>query len=277
MKKVGLALSGGSSYGFAHIGVIKVLLQNNIPIDVISGTSMGALIGGCFAAGLSVEEMEKILTKFTRKYFVDVNPFFYADSGLLYGKKVTKYLQGLIGNKNIEDCNIKYCAIASDLVSGNKYVFTKGEVVNAIRASISIPGIFRPVKIDKMCLVDGGASDNLPVEDARALGAEMVIGVDVCSFYKKQNNLKSPLDILVSASNLLVSNLVQAQQDKGDVYIHIAQPTVKFNNYSPEESMKSIKIGEEYAKKFLPEIRKALGIPQPDKKQKKPATEEPKN
>ena len=109
-KKVGLALSGGAALGFAHIGVIKVLLQNNIPIDVISGTSMGALVGGVFASGMSIEDMENVLQNFSRKNFVDINPFILTD-GLLHGKKVTDLLRKLVGDKKIEDCNKKYCAI----------------------------------------------------------------------------------------------------------------------------------------------------------------------
>ena len=92
MKKVGLVLSGGAAYGFAHIGVIKTLLKHNIPIDVISGTSMGALVGGVYAAGISIEEMESVLKGFSRRNIVDFNPFVLTDTGLLHGKKVSNFL-----------------------------------------------------------------------------------------------------------------------------------------------------------------------------------------
>lgn len=260
MKKVGLVLSGGSAYGFAHIGVLDVLIKNNIPIDIITGTSMGALVGGFFATGMKVEEMQAILTKFSRRQIIDFNPFVLTDTGLLFGKKVTHFLKKIVGDKKIEDCQKKYCAIATDLCNGKKVVFENGSLVEAIRASTSVPGIFKPVKRGKQCLVDGGASDNLPVSDARRLGAELVIAVDVCSFYKKQNNLKTAYDIVISASNLLVSALVQQTKDKGDIYIKIDQPKVSFDKFTSSDVKYSILAGRRYAKAFLPQIKKALGI-----------------
>jgi NTE family protein len=123
---------------------------------------------------------------------------------------------------------------------------------------MSIPGIYKPIRQGKMVLVDGGSSDNLPVEDARERGADIVISVDVCSYYKKENDLKTAIDIVVSACNLLVSNLVKAQDDKGDIYIKIDQPNVSFAKFSAEDAIKSIKNGEEATKKVLPEILKLI-------------------
>ncbi len=260
MEKVGLVLSGGSAYGFAHIGVLKVLEENNIPIDIIAGTSMGAIVGGLYSAGMTTKEMEEVLKSFSRNRIVDFNLFGIFDEGFLYGKKVTKFFSNLIGDKNIEDCEKKFCCVASDLASGHKYVFEKGPIVQAIRASMSIPGIFRPVKIDKMCLVDGGISDNLPVEDARRLGATKVISVDVCSYYKKQNNLKSAVDVIISATNLLTSNYVKQVADKGDLYIKIDQPSVSFDKFSADDIEKSIAYGRRYAKEMLPEIKRMLNM-----------------
>lgn len=260
-KKIGLVLSGGSAYGFAHIGVIKVLEENGINVDIVGGTSMGSIVGGLYSAGVPVQQMEEILTKFSRKKIVDINPFSFADDGLLYGKKVTKFIKDIIGDKNIEDCGKEYYCIASDLVNGKKIVLDKGPLTMAIRASMSIPGIYKPIRHNKMILVDGGSSDNLPIQDARQRGADIVIGVDVCSFYQKQNDLKSAFDILISACNLLTSNLVQSQQDKGDIYIKIDQPNVSFAKFTAEDAINSIKNGEEATRKMLPEIlEKIKGI-----------------
>ncbi len=257
-KRIALVLSGGSAYGFAHIGVIKVLEKNGINVDIVGGTSMGAIVGGLYSAGITIEKMEEILTKFSRKQIVDFNLFSFADDGLLYGKKVTRFINKIIGDKEIEDCEKQFFCVASDLVSGKKYVFDKGHLTTAIRASMSIPGIYKPIRQDKMVLVDGGSSDNLPVQDARARGADKVIAVDVCSFYKKENNLKSAIDILISSCNLTVSNLVKAQEDKGDVYIKIDQPNVSFTKFSADDAKKSIAYGEKMAKKMLPEILKVI-------------------
>ena len=260
MEKIGVVLSGGASYGLAHIGVLKELEKNNIPIDVIAGTSMGALIGGLYACGVKINEMEEILKKFTRKNIVDINIFALHDSGLLHGKKVVNFLKKLIGDKKIEDLKIKFCAIASDLNSGNKIVINSGSVVDAIRASISIPGIFKPIRKDNICLTDGGTCDNLPVDDARNMGATKVLSVDVCSFYKKQEKMKSPFDILIASSNLMISNLVNCKKDKGDYCLQIKQKNVKIDKFDSENSFNAIKNGSREAKKYMEEIKKALNI-----------------
>jgi len=258
MKKVALVLSGGSAYGFAHIGVIEELEKNNIPIDIITGTSMGALIGGLYSAGISTNEMKKIISKFSNIKIIDLNPFGLTDAGLLYGNKVVKFLNKTVNSKRIEDCEKKFACVSTDLNSGEKYVFKNGDLATAIRASISIPGIFKPVKIDNYCLVDGGASDNLPIDEARNMGADIIIAVDVCSFYKRQNNLKTPVDILISAINIFVSNLVKSKTDKADIYIKIDQNDVDFNKFNEKNALKSISHGGTEAKKFIEKIKSKL-------------------
>lgn len=257
-KKIALILSGGSAYGFAHIGVLKVLEKNNIKVDIVGGTSMGAIVGGCYSAGMSVKKMEETLVGFSRRKIMDINPFVLTDDGLLFGKKVTSFLNKLLENKQIEDCNPKFFCIAADLEKGKKVVFNKGNMVDAIRASMSVPGVFKPIKKDGMCLVDGGICDNLPVADARKMGANVVIAVDVCSHYKKENKLKSAFDIIISACNLTLSNWIKSTNDKGDVYIKIDQPDVAFLKFSYEDAIKSIKNGEKMAKKMLPKILEAI-------------------
>ena len=268
MKKVGLVLSGGAAYGLAHVGVIKVLVQNNIPIDYISGTSMGSLIGGLYCAGMTTDEMEKVLERSTRNMIVDLDIFGLTEGGLLYGKKVVNFLRKLVGNVNIEDLKIPYCAIAGDIKAGKKYVFKNGDLIDAIRASISIPGIFKPVIKDGMHLVDGGVCDNLPVGEVRNLSAEKVIAVDVCTFYSHEPKLKSVIDVLINSSNMLVSQMVQAQKDKGDVYIKIDQPNVNAEQLNYQNSLNAIKNGEEAALKALPKIRRMLKIKAPRKSRK---------
>lgn len=258
MKKIGLVLSGGSAYGYAHIGVLEILQENNIPIDVITGTSMGALVGGLYCAGVTTQQMREILSKFSRRKFIDINPFLLTDGGLLLGTKVEKFLKGIVGNITIENLKIPFRAVATDLESGKKFLFKKGSLVQAIRSSISVPGIFKPVRMGGMCLVDGGNSDNLPVIDARNLGADLVISSDVCTFYKKQGRLRTISEILISSANIFVSNLVKNQSDLGDVYIKIDQPDVSFIRFSYKDALKSIEHGRKYAIEMLPKIKELL-------------------
>ena len=260
MKKIGLSLSGGGAYGFAHIGVIQVLEENNIPIDIITGTSMGALVGGAYAAGVSTSKMLEVTEKFRRSSFMDINPFLIANSGLLMGNKVIRLLKTIIGNVNIEDCKTKFCAVACDLKTSKKVAISSGDMVEAIRASLSVPGIFAPVRKNGMFLIDGGSADNMPIEDAREMGAEVVIASDVCTYYTPHNNLKNVIDVMISASNAMIANQVKYKEDKGDVYLKIDQPNVNQFGFTPEEIKNSINNGRAVAESVLPKIKELLKI-----------------
>ena len=259
-KKVGLVLSGGGAYGYAHLGVMQVLEENNIPIEVVTGTSMGALIGGVYVAGVSTPKMIDISTKFRKSNFLDINPFMISNPGLILGNKVSKLLKNIVGNVNIEDCEKKFAAISCDIKTGNKVSIREGDIVDAIRASISVPGIFAPVKKGDTLLIDGGAVDNMPVEDARELGADFVIAVDVCTYYEPHKSLKTLFDILISSSNIMVANLVDKKKDKGDVYIQINQPGVTQDNFTQVEIKRSIEYGRKIAEEMLPNIKQKLKI-----------------
>ena len=191
--KVGLALGSGAARGLAHIGTIKVLEKNKIPIDIIAGSSMGALIGGAYASGLKVETMEEIATnvdwKLTAKMFSPTVSF----SGFIDGKRISDFLGHIIGNKNIEDLDIRFACVATDILSGEEIVIDQGSLIEAIRASISIPVFFTPVKHKDSFLVDGGIVNPVPVDLARRLGADTVIAVNVIpqiSYSLKKSKMK---------------------------------------------------------------------------------------
>lgn len=258
MKKIGLVLSGGSAYGFAHIGVLEVLERNHIDFDIITGTSMGAIVGGLYTCGIKVKEMKKILTSFNRYKVVDLDLFGLNNGGLVSGNKIIKFFKKHVGEKKIEECEKKFACIASDLVTGNEVVLNSGSLAEAMRASMSVPGLFKPVKIGNSVLVDGGLCNNLPVKQARELGSEKIISVDVTSYYKKENNLKSAIDILVSGINLTVSRTMKGIKDKGDVYIYIEQPNTAFTKINQKNALTSIRYGKKAAKAMLPEILKLV-------------------
>jgi NTE family protein len=258
MKKLGLVLSGGSAYGFAHIGVLEVLEKNHINFDVVTGTSMGAIVGGLYACGIGAEKMKEILTSFTQNKIVDVNIFGLIDGGLVYGKKILRYFKKFVDDKKIEDCEKKFACVATDLVAGEEVVLNSGSIAEAMRASMSVPGLFKPVRKGKKVLVDGGLCNNLPVKLARELGADKVVSVDVTSYYKKENQLKTPLDVLISGMNLSVARTMSDIKDKGDVYLHIEQPRTAFTKLTRENAMISINYGKKVAKAMLPEIKNLM-------------------
>ena len=177
--RIGLALGSGGARGSAHIGVLKVLEENHIKPDVIAGTSMGAQIGGLYAAGMSttdlVDTWESISFAKVARTLLPTIPW----SGWSSGSSIVNTLHRLIGNIKIEDLLIRYGAVATDLKTGLPYTITEGEVARAVRASLSVPGLFTPVWIDGHLLIDGGVTNPLPVSTARQLGADVVVAVDV--------------------------------------------------------------------------------------------------
>ena len=177
--RIGLALSSGGARGAAHVGVLKVLEKAGIVPNVIVGTSMGAEFGGAYAAGISVSELERLWqsTSFGRvfKSLLPTIPW----SGWSSGNAIRRFLRDLFGDRTIEDLPIRFGAVATDLESGFPIALTEGSLVEAIRASLSVPGLFTPVWIHGHLCIDGGVSNPLPVDTARVLGADVVIAVDV--------------------------------------------------------------------------------------------------
>lgn len=179
--KIGLALSGGGARGLAHIGVLKILIREGIPVDCIAGTSMGSIVAAFFAAGFSIEEMEEIAIRFSRMRelakLIDLTP---NRRGLLEGNRVREYFHHLfVEDRLIENLSIPILINAVDLVSGNEIVFRKGSLLQAIFASSAVPGIFSPIESGDGLLIDGGVLNNLPVDHAWSMGPDIVIGVDV--------------------------------------------------------------------------------------------------
>jgi NTE family protein len=173
---VGLALGGGAARGFAHIGVLQTLLAHGIKPDVIAGTSMGAVIGGCYAAGQldSLADWARSLTRRRILGYLDVS---LSGSGLIRGSKLARRLEGKIGTVKIEALGTRFAAIATEIETGHEVWLTRGRLLEALRASYALPGVFAPVRIGDRWLVDGALVNPVPVSAARALDARLVIGV----------------------------------------------------------------------------------------------------
>lgn len=176
--RIGLALGGGAARGLAHIGVIEELLDAGIKPDVIAGTSMGAFVGGAYAAGKfdAIESWAKTLNMRAFMSLLDVG---LTRGGVIDGQRVCDWLDELGMEQPIESLPIPYAAVATDLADGSEVWLKEGSLTAAIRASISVPGILRPVLLDRRWLVDGGLVNQLPVSTCRALGADFVIAVNV--------------------------------------------------------------------------------------------------
>jgi NTE family protein len=174
--KIGLALSGGAARGFSYIGVLKVFEKHKIPIDYISGTSAGAIIGSLYASGYSAKEIGEIITSTPWSSIFDISDF---RSGLIGQKKINKYLKKLLKGKQFKDLNIPLAVTAVDIGNGSEVVFDSGDVANAVNASMSIPGIFAPVKIKNRYYIDGGVVDPCPVGILNRKKIDIKIAVDL--------------------------------------------------------------------------------------------------
>jgi len=183
-KKVGLALSGGGARGLAHIGVLKILEKNKIPIDFIAGTSMGAFIGAMYSAGPNIKKLEKDFLDEPWKKSFDYN--ILPTQGLIKGDKIEKWLATKIGDIDFKDLRIPLFVTAFDLKSKREVIFSKGNVTEAVRASISIPGVFVPLENNGRWLVDGEIIDPIPSEILTKAGAEIIIAINVNAAIEKE-------------------------------------------------------------------------------------------
>ncbi|MBY0144595.1 patatin-like phospholipase family protein [Neobacillus niacini] len=249
---IGLALGSGGARGFAHLGVIKVLKEAGIPIDLIAGSSMGALVGSFYGAGIEIDRLYKLSTAFKRKYFLD---FTVPKMGFIAGKRVKDFIKVFTHSKNIEDLSIPLGIVATDLLTGEKVVFKKGPVAEAVRASISIPGIFVPEKINGRILVDGGVSDRVPVSVAKEMGADIVIAVDV-SRVKRNAEITSIYDVIMQSIDIMQTEILINREIASDIMIR--PPVEVYSSRAFTNIDEIIILGEEEAIKQIDLIKNVI-------------------
>ena len=178
-KKLGYALGGGAARGMFHIGVLNVLEEYGVTPDIIAGTSMGSIIGAMYASGLSPGDLKQIACGIDWKQVIRLTDIVaLPKSGLIQGKRIVALLKSILGDVGFSQLKCKYAAVAADLYTGQQVTFTEGSLIEAIRASISIPAIFTPVYHEGRYLVDGGLVNVVPVSVCRDLGADFVVGVN---------------------------------------------------------------------------------------------------
>jgi len=175
---IGLVLGGGAARGFAHIGVIRTLIAKGLVPDIITGTSIGAVVGGCHAAG-KLDEIEAWGRSLTRRSLLGYLDVSFSGSGLLSGGKLADKIAEAIGDITIDKLPVRYAAIATEIGTGHEIWITRGALQEAMRASYALPGIFPPIRLGERWLVDGALVNPVPVSVARALGARLVIAVNV--------------------------------------------------------------------------------------------------
>ncbi|MBN2908276.1 patatin-like phospholipase family protein [Polycladomyces sp. WAk] len=250
--KIGLALGSGGARGWAHIGVLKVLREAGIPVHMIAGSSMGSLVGALYANNLKLDMIEGLATRLKRKYWVDLT---VPRKGLIIGDKVRELIRLLTHGKSIEELSIPLAVVATDIIKGERVVFTSGPVDLAVRASISIPGIFEPVEWEDKILVDGGVIDRIPITVVREMGADLVIAVDVVPRFNKVK-IRSIFDVIAQTLGVMERQILSRQLIEADFLIHPELSEISPTAFHQVE--KCIRLGEEAARAHVERIRERI-------------------
>lgn len=253
--KIGLALGSGGARGLAHIGVIKILEENNIPIDYIAGSSIGAMIGGIYASGLDIGEIEKIALNMTNRgmfSLIDLR----VGKGFIKGERVNSFIANNLVAKDFKDCRIPFSAAATDIKTGEVVVLDSGNLAEAIRASISMPLVFQPVERDGRVLVDGGVGSPVPVEIVRKMGADIVMAVNLDKHYVDDDWRSGLLDIAYDSMNIMRHYLSLYQSKEADIVMNLDLGSNKW--YDFVNGQNKILTGERMMKKEIPYLKELM-------------------
>lgn len=251
--QIALVLGAGSARGLSHIGVIQVLLENNIPFHLLVGSSMGAMIGGIYASGADIYMLARMVEYMNHGVLYDVN---LPRMGFMAGRKISNFLELMTKNKTFAELDIPLLVVATDLITGETVVIEEGSVAQAIRASISIPGVFRPVRDGERVLVDGAVTDRLPVRVAQEWGADIIIAVDVTFCGGKKIVIRNTLDVIMTSLDILQKQQFDSVSPLADILI---QPAL--GGYSPqdfEHSRELVELGRIATLDKIEDIKKTI-------------------
>lgn len=250
--KVGLALSSGAARGLAHIGVIKVLEEENVSIGYIAGSSMGALVGALYAVGITPRVMESLAISLDKRRWVDWK---FSGLGAMGGKKVEDLLKLLIREKTFQDLNLSLTVVATDLINGELVEIKEGSLLQAVMASIAVPGIFPPVQHQEKMLVDGGVLCRIPVQQARDLGAEVVLAVDVGGLIQEAH-ISNFFDVVSQSISIMGREIMKDKLVNADVMVCPEISNIGLTQFKKAEAC--IREGEKAARKVMPVLRSLL-------------------
>lgn len=262
--KIGLALGSGAAKGLAHIGVIKVLEEHNIPIDYIAGSSIGALVGAHYAAFKDTKRLEDLIINFDRRQgFKLFDPSFVG--GLVKGKKFEKFIDEVLEGATFTSLQIPFSAVATNFHTARPVALDSGNLTTAIRASASAPAFFQPITYKNKLLADGGLSNPVPVDIVKVMGADIVIAVNLDTVYSENSLLKAPslTKVPVHSINILRHNLSLQSSKTADVIIapH-GEYDISFIGwnffFNTEKAKLVIAAGEKAAREAMPTIQAVI-------------------
>lgn len=270
---IGLALGGGGARGLAHIGVLRVLEGEGVAIDAIAGTSMGGLVGCLYACGLGIAALDRLAHRIPGiRHILPLTDATLAHAGIFRGQQITHHLTELVGERTLEGLPIRTAVTAVDLRDNCEVVIERGSVVEAIRATIAVPGVLTPVESDGRILVDGGVLNNVPADVARAMGADVVVAVDVHGDgasvpYPRLGDppllpsaVSETLDVLYASLNLMMREIVRLRLERAApevvVFPPIAVDVTPLNGFG--RATEVIAAGEQAMRRQMPLLRRAI-------------------
>jgi NTE family protein len=251
--KIALVLGAGASKGFAHVGVIKILESHRIPIHMVVGTSVGSLVGSLYAYGYNAFELQEISLSIETGDILDF--LLVPTNGFVRGEKLEEFINRKVKGASIDRLKIPFYAVTTDIQTGQEVLFGKGNTGTAVRASCSIPGVFRPVKIGDRMYVDGGVVSPVAVDAARRFGADVVIAVDVSSAVERSQP-EGTMETILQSISIMYSKLASVQLARADIVI---KPKVgQAASFDFSRRHEAILEGERAATEMLPQIMKIV-------------------
>lgn len=250
-----LALGGGGARGFAHIGVLRVLEQEKIPVDLVVGTSVGALIGALYADTGRVLDAELAALQVQKEDLFDYGALSLLSGGLVKGEKLERFVTSHVRARTIEQLKVPFAAVAVELRTGQTAVFEGGPVARAVHASAAVPGVFVPVEVDGVTYVDGGVTAPVPAAIARRKGADVVIAVAIPAAVPADSP-RTPVGVVLHTVSIMAAEIGRLHASEADVVIEPFVGDVAYDDFG--QAKRLIEAGEEAARAALPRIRAAL-------------------
>jgi len=256
-RKLGLALGGGFARGIAHIGVLKVLEEEKIPIDFVAGTRVGSIIGAAFCAGMSAKELEEV-ARIAR--FRDFARWTLSRYGFCASDRMVNFCARVMKLKNFEDLKIPLAVTATNVRTGEAVVFTEGPLVDPMRASCAYPGMFPPVEVDGHALIDGMLAYAVPTTPLREMGAECVVGVYLCAHWAQQPAPRNLFEVIGQCFLIAEAKMCDLWKKDADFLIEPDIDGFAFDCFDRAKEL--IASGEEATRAALPGLRKLLNLPE---------------
>ncbi len=250
--KIGLALGAGSARGVAHLGVLEAFEEASIEIDLLAGTSIGSIIAGFYASGIDLAMTQKLAMNINWDY---LNDYTVPKKGLMSGKKVKEFIELLTKNKTFSELEIPFAAVATDIERGEEVIIKQGKVADALRASMSIPGIYVPYKLEGRTLVDGAVLNRVPVQVVKNMGADIVVGVNVTQNLVDKN-VNNIFDVILNSIDIMQQEITNHKKIGADLEIN---PDIEhIDSRSLEQAEECIKLGYQAAKVEISKLEKII-------------------